>query len=58
MEIKDLIGKKIVDLISTVSEFEYQGGIPLEKSDSFMVLDDGHFIRFPQKNEKHIDLEK
>lgn len=49
MKVKDLIGKVILDIKSEITDYEYDGSIPLEHSDSIIVLENEEFIRIPDK---------
>ena len=49
MKIKDLIGKVILDIKSEITDYKYDGSIPLEHSDSVIVLENGKLIRIPYK---------
>jgi len=57
MKVKDLIGKVILDIKSEITNYEYDGSIPLEHSDSVIILENGEFIRIPCKFEIDLDDE-
>lgn len=57
MKVKDLIGKVILDIKSEITDYEYDGSIPLEHSDSIIVLENEKFIRIPDKFDIELDDE-
>lgn len=56
MNIEELVGKWIVDIRMEVKDFEYDGSILLEESNSSIILSTGEIFEIPFRNATTVEL--
>jgi hypothetical protein len=57
MKIENLIGKKISSIKMEVKDFLYDGSIPLEESNSVIILESGEIFKIPFQYSQKIELD-